>query len=127
MIGQVIRWYEPLKMMAINGPDRQFITVFDNLNFVVFGRAAGGEQLLKSPMVTERKGQQQEDIPSLLAIDSQLVETTQFIDEEAGIDANKKINGRERSIAVDRPGLSWSIAVSAANVSDNEAGRLVVD
>ena len=94
---------------------------------MVFGRAAGREQLLKSPMVTERKGQQQENMPSLLTIDSQLVETTQFIDEEAGIDANKEINSRERSIAVDRPGLSWSIAVSAANVSSNEAGRLVVD
>ena len=78
-------------------------------------------------MINERKRQQREDTPSLLAIDSQPVKNMQFIDEETGIDANKKINGRKRSIVVDRLGLPWSIAVSAANVSDNEAGRLVVD
>jgi len=94
---------------------------------VVFGRAAGAEQLLDSLVVNERKRQQREDTPSLLAIDSQSVKIVQFIDEETGIDANKKINGRKRSIAVDRLGLPWSIAVTAANVSDNEAGRLVVD
>lgn len=44
-----------------------------------------------------------------------------FIHEATGLDANKKINGRKRSIAVDRLGLPWS------NVWDNEAGRLVVD
>ena len=76
-------------------------------------------------MINERKRQQREDTPSLLAIDSQPVKIMQFIDEETGIDANKKINGRKRSIVVDRLGLPWSIAVSAANVSDNEAGRLV--
>jgi hypothetical protein len=35
--------------------------------------------------------------------------------------------GRKRNIAVDRLGLPWSIAVTGANISDNEAGRLVVD
>ena len=114
-------------MTVTNCPDRQFVTVFDNLNFVMFGRVANGEQLLKGPMVSEPKQQQQEDMPSLLPIDSQLVKTMQFIDEETGIDANKKINGRERSIAVDRPGLFWSTAVSAANVSADEAGRLLVN
>ena len=85
------------------------------------------EQLLDSLVVKERKRQQREDTPSLLAIDSQSVKIVQFIDEETGIDANKKINGRKRSIAVDRLGLPWSIAVTAAKVSDTEAGRLVVD
>ena len=35
--------------------------------------------------------------------------------------------GRKRSIAVDRLGLPWSLAVTSANTSDNEAGRLVID
>lgn len=51
----------------------------------------------------------------------------QFIEEETGIDGNKKINGRKRNIAVDRLGLPWSLAVTAANTSDNAAGKLVID
>ena len=85
------------------------------------------EQLLDSLVVAERKGQDREATPSLLAIDSQSVKIMQFIQEETGIDANKRINGRKRSIAVDRLGLPWSIAVTGANISDNEAGQLVVD
>ncbi len=51
----------------------------------------------------------------------------QFIEEETGVDGNKRINGRKRSVAVDRLGLPWSLAVTAANTSGNEAGRLVID
>ena len=85
------------------------------------------EQLLDSLVVAERKRQDREATPSLVAIDSQSVKIMQFIEEETGIDANKRINGRKRSIAVDRLGLPWSLAVTGANISDNEAGRLVVD
>ncbi len=85
------------------------------------------EQLLDSLVMAERKRQDREETSSLLAIDSQLVKVMQFIEEKTGIDGNKRINGRKRSIAVDRLGLPWSLAVTAANTSDNEAGRLVVD
>lgn len=34
--------------------------------------------------------------------------------------------GRKRNIAVDRLGLPWSLAVTLASTSDNEAGQLVV-
>ncbi len=85
------------------------------------------EQLLDSLVVAERKRQDRAETPSLLAIDSQSVKLMQFIEEETGIDGNKRINGRKRNIAVDRLGLPWSLAVTAANTSDNEAGRLVVD
>ena len=78
-------------------------------------------------MVKERVRQQREETPSLLAIDSQSVKIMQFIEEETGIDANKKINGRKRSILVDRLGLPWSVVVTSANTSDNEAGRQAVD
>lgn len=85
------------------------------------------EQLLDSLVVAERKRQDREATPSLVAIDSQAVKIMQFINEQTGIDGNKKINGRKRNIAVDRLGLPWSIAVTSANTSDNEAGKLVVD
>ena len=85
------------------------------------------EQLLDSLVVAERKRQDREATPSLLAIDSQSVKIMQFVEQETGIDGNKRINGRKRSIAVDRLGLPWSLAVTGANTSDNEAGRLVID
>lgn len=85
------------------------------------------EQVLDRLVVKERLRQQREHTPSLLAIDSQTVKIMQFISEETGVDGNKKINGRKRSITVDRLGLPWSLVVSSANTSDNEAGRLAVD
>ncbi|GHE42820.1 hypothetical protein GCM10018785_10540 [Streptomyces longispororuber] len=40
-----------------------------------------------------------------------------------GIDAGKKIVGRKRSIVVDALGLLLLVMVTAASVSDNEAGK----
>lgn len=86
------------------------------------------EQILDALIIEERKRQERkEETPSLLAIDSQSVKIMQFIQEAVGIDAYKKINGRKRNIAVDRLGLPWSIVVTSASTSDNEAGKLVVD
>lgn len=85
------------------------------------------EQLLDELVVLERKRQNRHTTPSLLAIDSQSVKIMQFIQEATGIDGSKYIKGRKRSIAVDRLGLPWSLAVTSANTSDNEAGRLVID
>jgi len=85
------------------------------------------EELLDRLVVKERVRQQREETPSLLAIDSQSVKIMQFIEQETGVDGNKCINGRKRNIAVDRLGLPWALAVTAANTSGNEARRLVVD
>ncbi|SFF07072.1 hypothetical protein SAMN05216167_12712 [Spirosoma endophyticum] len=95
--------------------------------FRQFKRRGIWEQILDSLVVKERKRRQSESTPSLLAINSQSVKIMQFIAEETGIDANKKINGRKRSIAVDRLGFPWALTVTAANESDNEAGQLVVE
>lgn len=51
----------------------------------------------------------------------------QFIKEETGIDGGKNVNGRERTILVDTLGLPFSIKVTAANISDNQAGISAVD
>ena len=118
---------ESLASALIRPLGRQCITTFANSKSGVSGRAAGAEQLLDSLVVIERKRQHRMDSPSLVAIDSQTVKIVQFIEEETGIDGNKKINGRKGSIAVDRLGLPWSLAVTSANTSDNEAGKLVVD
>ena len=117
-----VQWRE-LDKLADNYPPWQ--TVY--YHFRQFKRRGIWEELLDNLVVKERKRQHREDTPSLLAIDSQSVKIVKFIAEETGIDAHKLINGRKRSLAVDRLGLPWSLAVTSANTSDNEAGRLVID
>ena len=85
------------------------------------------EQILDELVIEERKKQGREESPSLLAIDSQSVKTVQFISEETGIDGGKKINGRKRTILVDKLGLPLAIKVTAANISDNQAGILAIN
>ena len=84
-------------------------------------------EILDSLVVTERERQKKEASPSLLAIDSQSVKKMQFVSQETGIDGGKNVNGRKRTILVDTLGLPLSIKVTAANVSDNQAGILAVD
>ena len=117
-----VQWRELPKM---TGEKLPWQTVY--YHFRQFKLRGVWDQLLDSLVVKERKRQQRKETPTLLAIDSQSVKIMQFIEEKTGLDANKKINGRKRSIAVDRLGLPWSLAVTAASVSDNEAGRLVID
>ncbi len=85
------------------------------------------EQILDALVIEERKKQGREESPSLLAIDSQSVKAVQFISEETGIDGGKKINGRKRTILVDKLGLPLAIKVTAANISDNQAGILAIN
>jgi putative transposase len=49
------------------------------------------------------------------------------VSEETGIDGGKKINGRKRTILVDKLGLPLAIKVTAANISDNQSGILAID
>jgi transposase len=84
------------------------------------GRRA--EELLDQLAINERKRQERESTPSLMAIDSQSVKVVQFVNLETGIDGNKKINGRKITIVVDTLGIPWAVKVSSASQSDNQAG-----
>lgn len=84
-------------------------------------------QLLECIAVKERETHEKNETPSLLAIDSQTVKKMQFINLDTGIDGGKKINGRKRTILVDTIGIPWAVKVTAANISDNQAGILAVD
>jgi len=90
--------------------------------FTRFKQRGIWENILDAVVVNERKRQGRQDTPSLLAIDSQSVKKVQFTNEETGIDGGKNVNGRKRTILVDTLGLPWSIKVTAANISDNQAG-----
>lgn len=100
-------------------------TVF--YHFTQFKERGIWENILNTVVENERKRQGKLDTPSLLAIDSQSVKKVQFTNEETGIDGGKNVNGRKRTILVDNLGLPWSIKVTAANISDNQAGILAVD
>ena len=100
-------------------------TVF--YHFTQFKQRGLWEQILDTLVLMERKKYGKDSSPSLLAIDSQSVKKVQFIKEETGIDGNKLVNGRKRTILVDTLGLPFAIKVTAANISDNQAGILAVD
>jgi putative transposase len=85
------------------------------------------EEILDALVMMERKRQGREATASLLIIDSQSVKKMQFVSEETGIDGCKHINGRKRTIVVDTLGLPFSIKVTAAHISDNQAGIMAVD
>jgi len=70
--------------------------------------------------VRELKGD--EPSPSRVAFDSQSVKSVPFVNQDKGIDGNKRINGRKRHIAVDKYGLPLAIHVSAANCHDSPEG-----
>lgn len=85
------------------------------------------EEILDVLIVQERRRQQRENSPSLVAFDSQSTKKVAFIDQDTGIDGGKKVNGRKRHFAVDTLGLPWAICVTAANISDNQGGCALVD
>ncbi|WP_232247379.1 IS5 family transposase [Kitasatospora azatica] len=64
------------------------------------------------------------DEPTAAIIDSQSVKGDATVPAVSrGYDAGKRINGRKRHIAVDTLGLLLVVMVTAASVSDREAGR----
>ena len=80
------------------------------------------DELLDRLAIEERKRQERNDTPSLLAVDSQSVKCVQFIGADTGIEGGKKINGRKRTILVDTLGIPWAVKVTSAGLSDNQAG-----
>jgi putative transposase len=64
--------------------------------------------------------------PSEAMIDSQSVKTAAMLDEEIGFDAGKLIHGRKRFTAVDTLGLVLRAFVCAANVTEREGGKTVL-
>src|SRR4051794_15794024 len=83
------------------------------------------EQLLYKLDVKLRttKQHRKQDEPSLLIIDSQSVKTTAGTSRSTGYDANKKIKGRKRHIAVDTQGNVVAAGVTAASVHDKPGSK----
>jgi putative transposase len=64
--------------------------------------------------------------PSEAIIDSQSVKSAALVSQAVGYDANKKIKGRKRFVAVDTLGLSLRVVVTAASVGEREGGKHVL-
>lgn len=65
--------------------------------------------------------------PSAAVIDSQSVKAAETVARaDRGYDGGKKIDGRKRHIAVDTDGLLLLVMVTAANVQDRAAARLLL-
>ena len=71
----------------------------------------------------ERKRQGKEGTPSMLSIDSKSIKEVPFINQDRGIDGNKKINGRKRHVVTDTLGLVWFVVVHAANLTDGSTAN----
>lgn len=64
--------------------------------------------------------------PSLVCVDSQSIKAGPMIDQDRGIDGNKKVNGRKRQTLVDTMGLIWGVLVHAANGNDSLFGAVLI-
>jgi transposase len=76
--------------------------------------------------VRERKGRLAD--PSLVVLDTQSLHAAAGVPSgTTGRDANKKVPGRKRGLAVDVLGLVIAVVVLAASVHDNAAGIALLD
>ncbi len=82
------------------------------------------EQLLYKLTVKVRtRKQHRKAEPTLVIVDSQSAKTTAGTSESTGYDANKKIKGRKRHLAVDTQGNVVAAGVTAASVHDKPGSK----
>lgn len=79
----------------------------------------------------EQKRVGKEATPSMLIIagrprDTQSVKAAPFVQQDRGIDGNKRINGRKRYVITDTLRLVWGVVVHAAHQADGSVAEHVV-
>ncbi len=72
-----------------------------------------------------RLGFEKSEEPSAAIIDSQSVKTTEVGGDDIGFDANKKVSGRKRHVAIDTLGLLLVVAITAASVQDANSATII--
>ena len=76
-------------------------------------------------LMLDRMCSGREVVPTAGVVDSQTVKAPAA--QQAGYDANKKVRGRKRHIAVDTDGRLLAINLTAADVADSTGAQLVLD
>lgn len=99
--------------------------------FYYFGlwRQDGLDQWIQElPRCQVRERDRRSEDPSLVIIDTQSVRAAAGVaTTTTGLDANKKVSGRKRGLAVDVMGLITGVVVLAASAPDNAAGAARLD
>ena len=76
-------------------------------------------------LMLDRMRSGREVVPTAGVVDSQSVKAPAATD--SGYDANKKIKGRKRHIAVDTDGRLLAMSLTPANVADSTGAQMVLD
>jgi transposase len=76
-------------------------------------------------LMLDRMCEQREVVPSAAIVDSQSVKAPGA--RKRGYDANKKISGRKRHIAVDTDGRLLAVNLTPADIADSTGAQLVLD
>ena len=61
--------------------------------------------------------------PSLALVDAQSVKLAPRLNQQRGLDAHKRVNGRKRQVLCDTGGRIWRVHVHAANGHDSRAAQ----
>ena len=74
----------------------------------------------------ERKKIGRQAAPTLALADSQSVLLSPMIEQDRGLDGNKKVNGRKRHVLTDTMGRIYDVQIHAANLHDSPQGVLLL-
>lgn len=78
-------------------------------------------QLSEAANRADRLAAQRPPTPSLALVDAQSVKLAPRLNQQRGLDAHKRVNGRKRQVLCDTGGRIWQVVVHAANGHDSRA------
>ena len=122
-IGYVVREGIQWRALPVDFPPRDAVYAF----FQRWSQRELPQRLTHRLRDRLRAAQDRLVAPSVAIVDSQTVKAAEWAARASrGFDANKKINGRKRHLAVDVNGLLLAVAVTAANVNDRVGAKFLL-
>ena len=81
------------------------------------------ERLSHASNRANRLAQGRLPIPSLALVDAQSVKLAPRLDQQRGLDAHQRVNGRNRQVLGDTGGRIWQVVVHAADGHDSRGAQ----